>query len=217
MRASIRTGAAALAVAAGLLAGAPPASADVSAQAPPSAEQVRLGMLFFDQMMSATDFNALVAKGITSNLAGPDGELMKIEPKWRDFVVEAMSEEMKADHAAIVTVMGRAFARNFTADELKVGIAVFRDPVMPKVMDAIMAGRPAPAGENLQTTTLQAMTTPAGQSFLKKFSNIGPVMDGAKSDLGRVLLPGFFQRFGDKAMAFERQRRQAEGLPAAGG
>ena len=61
------------------------------------------------------------------------------------------------------------------------------------------------------------MGTPAGQSFLKKFGNIGPIMDASKSELGHVLLPGFFQRFGDKAATLERQRRQAEGLPLAGG
>jgi hypothetical protein len=40
-------------------------------------------------------------------------------------------------------------------------------------------------------------------------------MEGSKDDLVRVLVPGFFQRFGDKAAALERQRRQAEGVPAA--
>jgi hypothetical protein len=225
MPTSVRTGAAALAVVVGLMAGAPQAwaqasaavSGQVSGQPPPSAEQVRLGMQLFEQMMIAMDFNALVTKGLTSGLAGPDGDFTRMEPKWRDFAIDAMNEEIKADHAALVTVMGRVFARNFSADELTVGLQVFRDPAMPVVMKALSAGQSAPAGVTLQTATLRALATPAGQSFAKKFGNIKPVMDGAQNDLAHVLLPGFFQRFADKAVALEGQRRQAEGLPAAGG
>jgi len=217
MRASIRAGAAALAAAVGLLAGAPQASAQAPAQAPPPAEQVQLGIQFAEAMLGAMDLNAIMAKQMTSSFAGPDAELFKIEPKWQDFVVEAMSDELKADHAAIVTVMGRAFAKTFTADELKVGQVVFRDPAMLTVMKALQAGQPAPAGVNLQPATIQAMSTPAGRSLSAKFSNIGPILDATKRDFARVLLPGFLQRFGEKAVALERQRRQAEGLPAAGG
>jgi hypothetical protein len=226
MTASIRTGAVALAIAVGLLAGAP-ASAQPQAQAqvqtqaqiqaPPSPEQVRLGVQFAGQMLDVIDLNALMAKQMATTFAGQDGEIFKIEPKWRDLFLEGMTEEFKADHAAIVTVLGRAFAKAFTADELKVGVTLFSDPVMPRVMKALMAGQPAPADAKPQTATLQAMGTPAGRSFLAKFSNLGPIMDQAKSDFVHVLVPGFFQRFGDKAMVLERQRRQAEGLPAAGG
>jgi hypothetical protein len=50
-----------------------------------------------------------------------------------------------------------------------------------------------------------------------KFGNIGATMNGGmKADLMRILVPGFFQRFGEKAVALERQRRQQEGLPAGG-
>ena len=219
MRVAIRTASAALAVAFGVLAGAAPAAAQAPAQsqtqAPP--DQVRLGVQFADQLLSIIDLDALLAKQMTTTFAGPDGEIFKIEPKWRDYFLEGMSEEFKADHAAIVTILGRAFAKAFTADELKAGILVFRDPVMPRVMKALVAGQPAPTDAKPQAATLQAMGSPAGQSFLAKFSKIGPIMDGAKSDFIHVLIPGFFQRFGDKAMALERQRRQAEGLPLAAG
>jgi hypothetical protein len=217
MRASIRAGAAAFVVAIGLLAGAPPVSAQSSAQTPPSAEQVRLGIQFSEEMLGAMDLDTLFAKSMTASMGGSGGELLKIEPKWQDMFVEAMTDEFKADHAAIVTVMGRAFARNFTADELKVGVAVFRDPAMPVLMKALAAGQPAPTGLTLQPASAQAMATPAGQSFVSKFGAQAPTLAGSKDDLIHVLLPGFFKRFGDKAIALERQRRQAEGLPAAGG
>ena len=163
MKAWLKLGAAALAVAVGLLAGTPPASAQASAQTPPSAEQVRLGVQFSEQMLGAVDLNALLAKSMTASMGGPGGEFLRIEPKWQDFFVEAMTEEFRADHAAIVTVMGRAFARNFTADELKVGLTLFRDPVMPVVMKALAAGQPPPTGLTLQPATNQAIATPAGQ------------------------------------------------------
>jgi hypothetical protein len=221
MRVSIRTVALPITIAIGLMAGSPPAlaqaSAQGSAQAPPSAEQVRLGIQFSEQMLSVVDFKGLLTQQMTASLAGKDGEIFKAEPKWRDFVIEAMNDEFTADHAAIVAVMGRALARNFSADELQVGLAVFRDPAMPVAMKAMQAGQPAPPGVNLQTATLQALTTPAGRSFAAKFSNIAPLLEGAKDDLARVLIPGFFQRFGEKAVALERQRRKAEGLPPVGG
>jgi len=214
MRVSIRVGAAALAAAFSLLAGAP-ALAQAPAGAPPSAEQVRLGVQFAGQMLDVLDLNAIMARSLTTSLA--DGDFGKIEPRWKDFFVEAMGEEIKADHAAIVATMGRAFARNFTADELQAGLTVFRDPAMATVMRALSAGQPAPAGVNLQPATLQAMASPAGRGFQTKFGNLEKLMDSSKSDLIHVLVPGFFQRFGEKAVALERQRRQAEGLPAAGG
>jgi hypothetical protein len=217
MRTSIRSGAAALAVTLGILAGAPTVSAQTSTGTPPSADQVRLGVQFSEQMLSVMDLNTLFAKSMTASMGGAGGDLLKIEPKWQGFFVEAMTDEFKADHAAIVTVMGRAFARSFTADELKVGVAVFRDPAMPTVMKAIAAGQPPPTGLNLLPATGQIMTTPAGQSFVTKFAQLAPTMAGSKDELIHVLLPGFFQRFGEKAAALERQRRQAEGLPAAGG
>ncbi len=217
MRVSLKMGAAALSVALGLLASAPPASAQASAATQPSAEQVRLGIQFSEQMLSAMDLKTLLAKSMTASLGGQDGEFLKIEPKWQDFFVEAMAEEFQADHAAIVTVMGRAFAKNLTADELQVGLTVFRDPAMPVVMRAMTTGQSPPAGLTLQPATAQAMATPAGRSFSAKFANLAPTLAGSKSDLVRVLVPGFFQRFGDKAAALERQRRQTEGLPAAGG
>jgi hypothetical protein len=92
---------------------------------------------------------------------------------------------------------------------------VFHDPAMATVMKALSAGQPAPTGVNLQPATLQLMGGPAGRAFLAKFGNLEKLMEGSKNDLIHVLVPGFFQRFGDKAAAFERQRRQAEGLPAA--
>ena len=212
MKVSIRSAAAALAVAFGLLASA----SSASAQAPPSPEQLQLGMQFSEQMLAVMDLKALMAKSMTDSLGGANGEFLKIEPKWQDFFVDAMTEEFKADHLAIVTVMGRAFARSLTADELKVGIAVFRDPAMPVVMKAQAAGQPPPAGLTLQPATVQAMATPAGRSFATKFATLAPTMAGSKDDLIHVLIPGFFQRFGDKAVALERQRRQAEGLPLGG-
>jgi hypothetical protein len=217
MRVAFKQSAAALAVAFGLVTGALPAAAQAPAPSQASPEQVQLGIQFADQLLNIIDLDALLAKEMTNTFAGSNGEIFKIEPRWRDFFLEGMSEEFKADHAAIITILGRAFAKNFTADEMKAGILVFRDPVMPRVVRALMAGQPAPTDAKLQTATLQAMGTPAGQSFLAKFSNIGPIMDGAKNDFIRVLIPGFFQRFGDKAMALERQRRQVEGLPGVGG
>ncbi|MGZ3275192.1 MAG: hypothetical protein ACXU82_02640 [Caulobacteraceae bacterium] len=204
---------AALGVALVLTGAAPPALA----QAPPSREQVQLGIAFCDQMLAVMDINAMMAKSMTASFAGPDGDFVKIEPKWRDYFLDAMNEEIKADHAAIVATMGRAFAKSFTAEELQVGIVVFRDPAMAGVMKALAAGQPAPADVKLQPATAQAMASPAGRSFAAKFAQIDAVMNGAKSDLVHVLIPGFFQRFGEKAGALERQRRQAEGIPAAGG
>jgi hypothetical protein len=217
MQASFRTGAAALAVSAGLLIGTSPASAQTPAQAPPSAEQVQLGVQFAEQMLGAMDLNALFAKSMTAGIGGAGGEMLKIEPKWQGYFVEAMTEEFRADHAAIVTVMGRAFARNFTVDELKVGVTVFRDPAMALVMKAFAAGQPAPTGLTLQPASNQAMASPAGQSFATKFAAQAATLAGSKDELVRVLIPGFFQRFGEKAAALERQRRQAEGLPLAPG
>jgi hypothetical protein len=207
---------AALGLALALAWGAPPASAQAPASAPPSPEQLQLGVQFSEQMLAVMDLKALMAKSMTDSLGGPNGDLLKIEPKWQDFFVDAMTEEFTADHAAIVTVMGRAFARNLTADELKVGIAVFRDPAMPVVMKAQAAGQPPPTGLALQPETLQAMATPAGRSFVTKFAPLAPTMAGSRDDLIHVLIPGFFKRFGDKAVALERQRRQAAGLPPGG-
>src|SRR5437762_2520868 len=122
-----------------VLAGAAPALAQA-----PSPAQVQLGVQFSDQMLSVLDFNAIMTKSMTDTIAGPGGEFVKTEPKWRDYFLEAMNEEISADHAAIVTTLGRAFAKSFTADELKVGLAVFHDPAMPVVMKAFTAGQPAP-------------------------------------------------------------------------
>src|SRR6185312_8987785 len=99
MKASIRIGAAALAAAFGLWAAAP-ASAQAQAPAPPSAGQVQLGIQFSDQLLGIIDMDALMAKQMTATFAGQDGEIFKVEPKWRDFFLEGMSEEFKADHAA---------------------------------------------------------------------------------------------------------------------
>jgi hypothetical protein len=217
MRAWLKLGATALTAAIGLLAWAPQASAQPATEAPPSAEHARLGVQFSEQMLSVMDLNALFAKSMTASMGGAGGDLLKIEPKWQDFFVEAMTDEFKADHAAIVTVMGRAFARSLTADELKVGVLVFRDPAMATVMKALAAGQPPPSGLTLQPATNQAMATPAGQSFVSKFGSLAPTMAGSKDELIHVLLPGFFQRFGEKAAALERQRRQAVGLPLVGG
>jgi hypothetical protein len=219
MKTSVRTGGAALALAVGLLLATAPARAQAQAPAAaqPTAEQVRLGVEFSEQMLGVMDLKALFAKSMTAPLGGSGGEMLRIEPKWQDFFVEAMTDEFRADHAAIVAVMGRAFARTFTADELKVGVSIFRDPAMSVVMKALAAGQPPPTALSLQPSTNQLMATPAGRSFVAKFGAQSSTLAGSKDDLVRVLMPGFFQRFGDKAMALERQRRQAEGLPQAGG
>ena len=217
MKAWLKWGVAALAL--GLVAGTSPVLAQTPAPEPAaqvSPEQVRLGVQFAEQMLGVMDINAILSKEMTGSFAGANGEIFQIEPKWRDFFLEAMSDEFRTDHVAIVTVLGRGFAKTFTADELKVGILVFRDPAMPVVMKALLAGQSPPTGLALQPATMQAITTPAGRSFGTKLTAAGPTLAGAKNDLIHILMPGFFQHFADKAVALERQRRLAEGLPPAG-
>ena len=81
-------------------------------------------MQFAEQMLAVMDLNAIMARSLTASMA--EGDFGKIEPRWRDFFVEAMGEEIKADHAAIAATLGRAFARSFTAEELNAGIVVFQ-------------------------------------------------------------------------------------------
>jgi hypothetical protein len=212
----LKSGAAALAIAAGLLTTVPPAKAAVSTATPPAPDQVRLGIQLSEEMLSVLKLEDVMSAAMAKAIPGAGGGLFTAEPKWKDFMVEAMTEEVRADHEVIVTMLGRELARQCTADELKAGAVLFRDPAMPVVFDAAMRGAQPPSDLKPQPETMKALSTPAGQSFTAKLGNLGTFFSNPESNFSRALLPGFLKRFGDKAVALERQRRLAEGLPAGG-
>jgi len=217
MTVAIRTGAAALAIAFGLMAATPPAAAQAPAQAAPSAEQIRLGIQLSEEMLSVIKLDTVMGEAMAKTMpGGAGGDMLKVEPKWKDFLVEAMTEEVRADHEVIVAMLGRELAQRCTADELKAGAVLFRDPAIPVVFAAVLKGQTPPSDLKPQPETAKAIATPAGQSFSSKLSGLGTFFADPESGFGRALLPGFFKRFGDKAVAYERQRRLAEGLPAGG-
>jgi len=216
MSTSFRMGAAALAAALGLMAGSAQASVEAPAQGPPSAEQVQLSLQLSEEMLGVIKFENVVGAAMAKSLPVAGDDVLGAEPKWKGFMVDAMTEELRADREVIVAMLGRELAKQCTADELRVGVVLFRDPSIPQVFDAAMKGEKPPASLRPQAETMKALATPAGQSFAAKLGGLGTFFSDPHSEFSRAMLPGFIRRFGDKAVAYERQRRLAAGLPAGG-
>jgi hypothetical protein len=138
-----------------------------------------------------------------------------MRPEWRGYVAEAVDEELDAGAPSVCAVIGQALAQTATPDELAAGLVAVRDPALQGAMRGLAENQAPPSQPiTLSAETRTAMTTPAGRGFTQKvLGNLAKVIDPAKEDLLRAVMPGVLRRLGQKAGLAERRRLKDEGLP----
>lgn len=181
-----------------LIAGGPGPAAAQSPQAETLALQVA------QSMFDALSLDDLIARGAAKETADAFAEV-KSRPEWRDFLVQALQEEMRNDMPAIERMFARGLARQMTAPELEAGAALLADPTMQAALAAASSGGPEP--DRLSPAAERILSTASGRGFLAKMEKIDEVLDPMLDEFLIELLPGTLRRFGEKAEAGEARRR----------
>ncbi len=170
-----------------------------------TAEQEALALTITQTMFRLIDVKASISSGAAASIATADF-LKQTRPEWGPLFIDALNEEVDADEPQIEAMFAHALAKNFTADELKAGVTVLNDPTMELVFQAAAKHQPLPqhTGQPCARDCMKAMSSPAGASFMRKFGNLGTILDAKMTrDIVIVIVPGMFTRFGEKAKAYE--------------
>jgi hypothetical protein len=180
------------------------AIAPVMAQAQPSAPEA-LGTSIAHKLFSTMDLKAVIQNAMTAS-----GESLKvftnIRPAWGQMAVDTLSDEFVADQPQIEAVMGHKLVTQFSIDELQAGDLIMGDPgVQAQIAAAISHTQPGPP--RFAAQTLRAIQSPAGRSFMSKVSNFQGLMgQDTTNEMLAIVIPGWLQRFGQKAAEGERAR-----------
>ena len=173
------------------------AASAVAAQ-PPSDTGMRVAHALF----SAVDMASLVREGALQN-AGALTAFEKVRPAWKGMFLDAAQEAIVKDQAGMEMAMARVFARDFSDEELSAALTVFSDPQAKLALAAAARHQPLPnAAAPCAQACVRAMNSPAGRSFLAKFSKAfsGPEL---QSEMMAAVVPDLFIIFGEKAKAAE--------------
>jgi hypothetical protein len=167
------------------------------------------GMRVAHALFSAVDMAGLVREGAVQNAAALTA-FEKIRPAWKGMFLDAVQEAILKDQAGMETAMARTFARDFSDEELSAALTVFSDPQAKLALAAAARHQPLPKGASAcSQACMRAMNSPAGRSFLTKFSKAfsGPEL---QSEMMAAVVPDLFIIFGEKAKAAEA--KSAAGL-----
>jgi hypothetical protein len=173
-----------------------------SAHAQP-ADTAQLGTEVAHELFTAVNMSELMRQGALSNASAFDA-FSKVRPEWKPLMLEAIDETVVQDRPVLETVLGRAFAKSMTAEELTAGLTVFRDPQARAAIAAATRHESTGAAPNCSRECMRAMSSPAGARFLRKMQTaMGPEL---QSDIVAAMVPDLFIRFGEKAKAAEAKR-----------
>jgi hypothetical protein len=153
-------------------------------------------------LFSAVDMAGLVREGVAQD-AGALTAFEKIRPAWKGMFLDAVQEAILKDQAGMEMAMARVFARDFSDEELSAALTVFSDPQAKLALAAAARHQPPPnAAAPCAQACARAMNSPAGRSFLTKFSKAfsGPEL---RSEMMAAVVPDLFIIFGEKAKAAE--------------
>jgi hypothetical protein len=156
------------------------------------------------EIFGAVGLGELIREGALKN-----GESLaafeKVRPGWKALFLQAMDEAVTRDQPAMEAVMARAFAKDFSTEELTAALTVFSDPQARMGIAAAARHMPPPVGAAAcSAACMRAMGSPAGRSFMGKFSTVfGPEAQG---EMVAVVVPDLFIIFGQKAKADEAKR-----------
>ena len=167
-----------------------------------------LGRTLAHELFDIIDFPKLVAAGAANSLTKSD-LLSDVRPEWPKLLMDSLNEEVQADQPVFEKMFGKIMTSTFTLEELQAGVIVMHDPKLRAMLIARMHNEAAPAqsGEPCGRDCMRIMSTPTGQSFMRKFGDIGNVLDKpVQREFAAVLMPGLFKRFGEKAQAAEAAR-----------
>lgn len=172
-------------------------------------ERQALGLQVAQVMFKALSLEDLIAKEAQGDTSDIFAEV-KSRPEWKGYLVAALQEELRHDMPAIERMFGRAIAKDMSAEELRVGLALMNEPEIQAVFRAGAEGR-EPTGRPSRKVERMASTR-AAQSFLEKLGTLDKTLDPLIEDVLIELMPGTMRRFADKAEAGEARR--AAGQPA---
>jgi hypothetical protein len=153
-------------------------------------------------LFSGLNMPELVRDGAMQN-ANALAAFEKIRPAWKGLFLDALQEAIAKDQPEMEAALARVFERDFSEDELSAALSVFSDPQAQLAIAAAARHQPAPnAATTCSRACLRAISSPAGQRFLTKFSKAfsGPEM---QSEMMAAVAPDLFIIFGEKAKAAE--------------
>jgi hypothetical protein len=194
-----------------LCVGAPAMSrAQATAPAPaaaPTSEAERLGAQLAGVLLDAIDLKGALRQGMSRGAEG--FAMFKSRPEWRTMLLEAMAEEFAAKRTQIAAVIGRSLARKLSEGELRAGVALLTSPgVADYIAEAARKG--GEAGEPpaaVQRAMQRTVRTAEGRDFLQKFSRADEMLTPEDQEAAAIIVvPGAFQRFGQRAEAAEAAR-----------
>lgn len=157
-----------------------------------------------DIMFRVIDFRTVLSKSIRDEMAGDP--TFNLRPEWPGLLTDALVEEFDHDRPVLVGLFAKLMVQNFTAEELRQGVIMMRDPEAQRVFAAGAAqtdieGEPV-FGKDFE----RAASTSAGASFMTKLGKLDTMMGDIENDFIVELLPGMLRRFGEKAEAAEAAR-----------
>ncbi len=176
-----------------------------------TAEADALGREIAQRVLTALPLEELVAGNMSATTMFKD---VPQRPEWSTYMADAAKEEFNADLPQFAALMGHEIAKQMTIAELRAGIELFRGPAgdsMARVMAASARKEPgvSPSPE-LEGAYRHVLAQPDGKTFLSKMSQMERLLEPVTSDAIVILVPGMMRRFGEKAEAGERARRQIQ-------
>jgi hypothetical protein len=168
----------------------------------------QLALTLSHQFISKLDISGLV-DAMTPTLPNSFGG-MKGRPGWPGLMKKALTDEIQADLPEFEILITRVLAKNFTSDELKVGIEVMSGPAGDEIsgmMKASALHQPqAEFSSNAKAALERLAPNPAARTFFEKLGHLSQGMGQAGRDVGFFTAAGALRRFGETAQAEERAR-----------
>lgn len=166
-----------------------------------SDEKERLAGRLAQLMFQSVDFAALMQSKV-----GPEFERsFAYSPEWADLMRTSVTEEFGSGDDLLEQAGGKVFARYFTLEELRAGVAALSGPDGAVIAQAVASGAgggAAPSPAALNHVSMSLARTPAGLAFVKKMEASG---EAASTEMGEeygaVAMLGVLRRFIEKAEA----------------
>jgi hypothetical protein len=173
-----------------------------------SAEAELLAQEMVRLLFSEVDFTDIVQREMVRDTSKLFDDVPG-RPEWPRLMRESMLEEADAMKPLMSRLLGKAFARYFTPEELRVGVAFLRGPAGPELAAMVAASAANKPSKPLSNTVMREMgklaKTPAGRAWAEKFGDLDKVMDGATNDFVATIFLDVMRRFIAKAEAAEAQ------------
>lgn len=181
-------------------------AAPACAQPAQAAEQAQLARAVAHELFTAMNATDAIIKGM-NNASGALDVMAKYRPGWPALIAQSMREEVVVDEPLFENLFARELASRLSADELKAGLTIVRDPQIRAGIAAAAAGQPRPAqsGAPCGRACLSAIQSRPGRAFMATLANAKEMFEGRfMSDAVALLIPGTFRRFAEKTEPVER-------------